>query len=68
VSSSPTSIRAGSEGFEPGDVILAVSGKSVKTPEEIESALGEARSAGKRIVLLRLKSGGSMRFMTVPVG
>jgi hypothetical protein len=40
----------------------------VKTPDEIESALSEARSAGKRIVLLRLKSGGSMRFVTVPVG
>src|SRR5262249_46854439 len=55
-------------GFEPVDVILDVSGKSVKTPDEIESALSEARSAGKRIVLLRLKSGGSMRFVTVPVG
>jgi serine protease Do len=55
-------------GFEPGDVILDVSGKSVKTPDEIESALSEARSAGKRTVLLRLKSGGSTRFVTVPAG
>jgi serine protease Do len=55
-------------GFEPGDVILDVSGKSVKTPDEIESVLSEARSAGKRTVLLRLKSGGSMRFVTVPAG
>jgi len=30
-------------GFEPVDVILDVSGKSVKTPDEIESALSEAR-------------------------
>jgi len=55
-------------GFEQGDVILDVSGKSVKTPDEIESALSEARNAGKRTVLLRLKSGDSMRFVTVPVG
>jgi hypothetical protein len=33
-----------------------------------EGALSEARSAGKRIVLLRLKSGDSMRFLTAPVG
>jgi hypothetical protein len=33
-----------------------------------EGALSEARSAGKRTVLLRLKSGDSMRFLTAPVG
>jgi len=56
------------QGFERGDVILDVSGKSVKTPDEIESALSEARNAGKRTVLLRLKSGDSMHFVTVPTG
>jgi serine protease Do len=55
-------------GFELGDVILEVGGKSVKTPAEIEGALSEARSAGKRTVLLRLRSGDSMRFVTVPIG
>ena len=55
-------------GFELGDIILEVGGKSVKTPNEIESALGEARSAGKQTVLLRLRSGEAMRFVTVPVG
>src|SRR5262245_20583540 len=67
-----TDIEAGGlwveRGFELGDVILEVGGKSVKTPTEIESALGEARNAGKQIVLLRLKSGEAMRFVTVPVG
>jgi serine protease Do len=55
-------------GFELGDIILEIGGKSVKTPAEIESALSEARSAGKRTVLLRLKSGDAMRFLTAPVG
>ena len=36
----------------------------MKTPNEIESALGEARSAGKQTVLLRLRSGEAMRFVT----
>jgi hypothetical protein len=40
----------------------------VKTPAELEGARSEARSAGKRTVLLRLKSGDSMRFLTAPVG
>ena len=55
-------------GFELGDIILEIGGKSVKTPAELEGALSEARSAGKRTVLLRLKSGDSMRFLTAPVG
>ena len=55
-------------GFSLGDVILEVSGKSVKTPEELGSAVSEARNAGKRTVLLRLKSGDAMRFVTAPVG
>jgi serine protease Do len=67
-----TDIEAGGlwaeRGFELGDIILEVGGKSVKTPAEIERALGEARNAGKQIVLLRLRSGEAMRFVTVPVG
>jgi serine protease Do len=55
-------------GFELGDIILEIGGKSVKTPAELEGALSEARSAGKRTVLLRLKSGDSMRFLTAPLG
>ncbi len=58
----------GERGFEIGDVILDIGGKSVKTPAEIESALSEARNAGKQTVLLRLRSGETMRFVTVPVG
>jgi serine protease Do len=58
----------GERGFEIGDVILEISGKSVNTPAEIESALSEARNAGKQTVLLRLRSGEAMRFVTVPVG
>jgi serine protease Do len=54
--------------FELGDIILEIGGKSVKTPAELEGALSEARSAGKRTVLVRLKSGDSMRFLTAPVG
>jgi serine protease Do len=56
------------QGFSLGDVILEVSGKSVKTSEEVGSALSEARNAGKRTVLLRLRSGDAMRFVTAPVG
>ena len=70
-SSSSTSTRADPRpisGFEPGDVILQVSGKSVKTPDEIQNALSDARSQGKHTVLMRLRSGDTMRFVAIPTG
>ena len=54
-------------GFRAGDVILAVSGKSVTTPSDVRKALGEARSEGKRSVLMRVKSERGTRFVAVPL-
>jgi serine protease Do len=55
-------------GFRTGDVILNVGGKAVKAPAEVRQAFDEARSAGKRTVLMRVKSGETSRFMALPVG
>jgi serine protease Do len=63
----PTGIAA-DQGVELGDVILEISGKSVKTPDEILSTFSDARRNGKRTVLVRLKSGESTRFVAVPTG
>ena len=54
------------QGFELGDIILDVSGKAVMTPDEIERVLSDARSEGKPSVLMRLKSGDTLRFVVVP--
>jgi len=63
----PTGIAA-DEGAELGDVILEIGGKPVKSPDEIQSSVREARRDGKPTVLLRLKSGETTRFVAVPVG
>jgi serine protease Do len=63
----PTGLGA-DQGFGLGDVILEVSGKAVTTPSEIQSALGNARREGKENVLIWLRSGATMRFITVPTG
>jgi serine protease Do len=63
----PTGLGA-HQGFELGDIILEVSGKAVKTPAEIHSALGGARSEGKHAILMRVRSGETMRFVAVPTG
>jgi serine protease Do len=62
----PTGLAA-DQGLELGDVILEVSGKSVATPAEIRSALGDARRDGKQQALLRLRSGDATRFVAVPI-
>jgi serine protease Do len=59
---------AASQGFRSGDVILDVAGKRVANPEEVRKAFADARSNGKRTVLLRVKSGDNTRFLAVPVG
>ncbi|MBM3529007.1 MAG: Do family serine endopeptidase [Alphaproteobacteria bacterium] len=55
-------------GFKAGDVILEVGGKTVGTPDDVRKALGDARSEGKRSVLMRVKSGQGTRFVAVPLG
>ena len=61
----PTGLGA-DQGFELGDIILDVSGKAVTTPDEIEQAMNDARVDGKPSILMRLRSGETMRFVVVP--
>jgi serine protease Do len=59
---------AADHGFSTGDVILEVAGKSVSTPADIRKVMADARSGGKRTVLMRVKKGDSTRFVALPVG
>jgi serine protease Do len=60
--------RAAAErGFKEGDVILEVAGKSVANPGEVREAINAARTDNKNSVLIRVRSGGSSRFVAVPL-
>jgi serine protease Do len=59
---------AATQGFRTGDVILDVAGKRVGSPDEVRKAFADARSGGKRTILLRVKSGESTKFVAVPLG
>jgi serine protease Do len=59
---------AAERGFKSGDVILEVGGKVVSKPEDVRKALAEARTDGKRTVLMRVKSGDNSRFVALPAG
>ena len=59
---------AAAQGFRTGDVILDVAGKNVGNADDVRKAFADARSGGKRTVLLRIKSGENTRFLAVPLG
>jgi serine protease Do len=59
---------AADRGFSTGDVILEVAGKSVSSPGDVRKMIADARSTGKRSVLMRVKSGDNTRFVALPVG
>src|SRR5690349_9679764 len=58
---------AAERGFKEGDVILEVGGKTVATANDVRDAISAARTDNKNSVLMRVKSGGSSRFVAVPV-
>jgi serine protease Do len=59
---------AADHGFSTGDVILEVAGKSVSSPADVRKMISDARSDGKRTVLMRVKKGDNTRFVALPVG
>jgi len=59
---------AAEQGIKAGDVILDVAGAVVSTPADVKKALDGARTASKRNVLMRIKSGDGTRFVVLPTG
>jgi serine protease Do len=58
---------AAERGFKEGDVILEVGGKAVASADDVRDAITAARGDNKNSVLMRVKSGGSSRFVAVPL-
>jgi serine protease Do len=58
---------AAEHGFKENDVILEIAGKSVGNPGEVRDAIKAARADNKNSVLIRLRSGGSSKFVALPL-
>ena len=56
---------AAQKGIKSGDVILEVSGTSVKKPEDLANGIKDATKLGRKAVLMRVKSGDQTRFVAV---
>jgi serine protease Do len=59
---------SGDHAIAPGDVILEISGKPVNSAGDVRSAVTDARRGGRRTVMMHVQSGGTSRFVAVPVG
>jgi serine protease Do len=55
-------------GFEPGNVILDVGGKTVSNARDVRKAMADAKAQGKHDVLMRVKAGGATHFVALPLG
>ncbi len=57
--------QAAEKGLRPGDVIMEVSQNPVSTPKDVVDRIETARDAGRRSILLLVRSGGSGRFVAL---
>ena len=58
---------AAQKGLRQGDVIVDVGGQAVTKPSELSAAIDAARKAGRKAVLLRVKSTEGVRFVALAV-
>jgi serine protease Do len=63
----PSGLAAG-RGIDPGDLILDVADEAIGAPEDVYRLVNTAKSAGKRSVLMRIKSGDTAKFIALPIG
>ena len=59
---------AADHGMQSGDVILDVAGKSVSSPADVTKEVADLHKAGKRTVLMRVKSNNGIKFVAIPFG
>ncbi len=57
--------QAAEKGLRPGDVIMEVSQNPVQVPKDVVDRIEAARDAGRRSILLLVRSGGSGRFVAL---
>jgi serine protease Do len=59
--------EAADKGFRPGDVIVSVGNKNVRTPADIEQGVAEAKRANRESVLFLVAGRGGQRYVALKV-
>jgi len=58
---------AAEKGLQPGDRIIQVSQSDVATPEDVSRKVDEAKSQGRKSVLLRVENAQGLRFVAIRI-
>jgi serine protease Do len=58
---------AADKGIEPGDVLVSVANKSVRTPQDIKSRIADAHAAGRNTVLVLVTGNNGQRFIALKI-
>jgi serine protease Do len=62
----PAGLAAG-HGIDLGDVILVVANQAVESPDDVDRLVANAQGAGKQSVLVRIRSGETTQFISLPL-
>ncbi len=57
--------EAADKGIEPGDVIVSVANKAVRSPQDIRNRIAEAHAAGRKTVLVLVSGENGERFVAL---
>ncbi|HEV2303672.1 MAG TPA: DegQ family serine endoprotease [Stellaceae bacterium] len=63
----PQNSPAAAQGLRPGDLVVAVGGHPVTSPDEVRRGASAAQKSGRKNLLVRVKRDGSARFFALPV-
>jgi serine protease Do len=63
----PGGLAAG-HGIEPGDLILDVANEAIGAAEDVYRLVDTAKQAGKRSILVRIRTGETAKFVALPIG
>jgi len=58
---------AADKGIQPGDVLVSIGNKSVRTPQEIKSQIAGAQASGRKILLVLVDGNSGQRFVALKI-
>ncbi len=58
---------AADKGIQPGDIVVTVANKVVRTPQDIKSRVGEAAAQGRKSVLVLVTGSNGQRFVALSI-
>jgi serine protease Do len=58
---------AADKGLQPGDIVMSVSNKTVRTPQDIQKGISDAKGQGRKSVLLLVATSNGSRFVAVDI-